>query len=240
MSGTTNNFQLFGPAHIAILCAVPAFAAVLGLLQRRLPPGTSWLRLGFAALILSDSLLYRGYLVERGLLLFPNHLPIELCDVSQVMVIVVLFTLNNPVFDLTYYWALGGASMALLTPDLWEPCPSFGGVQFFIDHGLTVAGTLFLVWSGLARPRAWSVAKAMLGVNIFAAVIGTFDFVFGTNYMYLRAKPASTSLLDAMGPWPWYIAWGEIVALLIFTLLYLPVRRSARKATELEEGKHFV
>jgi uncharacterized membrane protein YwaF len=46
--------------------------------------------------------------------------------------------------DLVYYWVLAGSSMELHTPNLWEPFPSFGTVQFFISHGLTVAGVLYL------------------------------------------------------------------------------------------------
>ncbi len=118
--------------------------------------------------------------------------------------------------------------MALLTPNLWEPFPSFGTVQFFVAHGLIVSGVLFLAWSGLARPRPRSVLRAMLALNVFAACVGAFDFIFKTDYMYLRAKPPNTSLLDVLGPWPWYIAAAEVVALAVFLLLYLPFRQSSR------------
>jgi uncharacterized membrane protein YwaF len=74
----------------------------------------------------------------------------------------------------------------------------------------------------------------MLAVNLFAALVGTFDFVFKTDYMYLRAKPPNTSLLDVLGPWPWYIGAAEIVAFVVFVVLYLPfwIRASdAKNAT---------
>jgi hypothetical integral membrane protein (TIGR02206 family) len=101
-------------------------------------------------------------------------------------------------------------------------------VQFFVCHGLTVAGVLYLVWSGQARPRPWSVARAMIGVNIFAALVGPFDYFYQTNYFYLRSKPANPSLLDFLGPWPVYIVGTEVVALVLFLLLYLPVRQKRK------------
>lgn len=221
----TTNFRLFGPAHLLILGAVPSLAAVLAMIQRKLSPGSRALRIGLATVILLDSFVYYGYLIARGQLAFPDHLPLELCDASLCLVIIALFTLNRVVYDLAYYGALAGATMALLTPNLWEPFPSFSTMQFFVDHGLIVAGALYLVWSKQARPRAGSVARAMLAVNLFAVFVGTFDFLFKTDYMFLRAKPPNTSLLDVLGPWPWYIAVTEVVACGVFLLLYLPFWR---------------
>jgi hypothetical integral membrane protein (TIGR02206 family) len=195
------------------------------MIQRKLSPGSRALRIGLATVILLDSFVYYGYLIARGQLAFPDHLPLELCDASLCLVIIALFTLNRVVYDLAYYGALAGATMALLTPNLWEPFPSFSTMQFFVDHGLIVAGALYLVWSKQARPRAGSVARAMLAVNLFAVFVGTFDFLFKTDYMFLRAKPPNTSLLDVLGPWPWYIAVTEVVACGVFLLLYLPFWR---------------
>jgi hypothetical integral membrane protein (TIGR02206 family) len=162
----------------------------------------------------------------RGWLGFPGNLPLELCDATLCLAVIALLTLNPTVFDLTYYGALAGTSMALLTPDLWEAFPSFSTVEFFVMHGLVVVSVVYLVWSREARPRPGSVWRAMLGVNVYAAAVGTFNFIFKTNYMYLRAKPANPSLLDYLGRWPWYIASSEVVALLLFALLYLPFCRS--------------
>lgn len=225
------NFHLFGAAHLAILAAVVALAGLLAAVQRRLSPQTRWLRDSLGSLLLLDSAIYYGYMAYRGQLTFPDHLPLELCDASLFLTIVALFTLNRTVYDLAYYWALAGATMALLTPNLWEPFPSFGTVQFFVDHGLIVSSVLFLAWSGLMRPRAWSVLRAIVVLNVLAGFIGAFDYFFKTDYMYLRAKPQNASLLDLLGPWPWYIVATEGVALVLFLLLYLPFRRgSAREA----------
>jgi uncharacterized membrane protein YwaF len=62
-------------------------------------------------------------------------------------------------------------------------------------------------------------------LNIFAVLVGTFDFFFKTDYMFLCAKPQTVSALDFLGPWPWYIVTGEGVALGLFLLLYWPFRR---------------
>ena len=70
----------------------------------------------------------------------------------------------------------------------------------------------------------------MLAVNFYAAFAFTFDTVFNTDYMFLRAKPDTVSLLSFLGPWPWYILATEPVALALFLLLYQPFRRPAPSA----------
>jgi len=52
----------------------------------------------------------------------------------------------------------------------------------------------------------------MLALNIYAAFVGAFDALYKTNYMYLRAKPQTDSLLTIFGPWPWYILVSEPLA----------------------------
>jgi hypothetical integral membrane protein (TIGR02206 family) len=162
--------------------------------------------------------------------MFPNHMPLELCDAALWLVVAALLTLSPLAFDLAYYFALAGASMSLLTPNLTAASTLFLSVQFFADHGLLVVAVLYLVWSRQARPRPGSVGRAMLALNLLAALVGAFDFAFGTDYMFLRAKPVTVSALDLLGPWPWYILASEGVALALFLLLYLPFRPAKAKA----------
>jgi len=220
------NLHLFGLVHLLIIAAVPLLAALLVAVQRRFPSASKGLRFGLAVLLFLSSALYYGYLALHGQRMFPDHLPLDLCDASLWLLIIALLTLNPAVFELAYYYGLAGASMSVLTPNLPQSSPALLSVQFFADHGLIVTAVLYLVWSRQARPRRGSVGRAMLAVNIYAAIIGTFDFIFKTDYMFLCAKPQTVSLLTYLGPWPWYILGGEGVAFVLFLLLYLPFRQT--------------
>lgn len=219
------DLSLLGIAHLAILAGVALVGVALALVQRRLQRGTKALRLGIGAVLLAETLAWYAYQLVLRQPLFPDHLPLELCDFTLVLDLAVLFTGSEAVFDIAYYLALAGTSMALITPDLWESFPSLATCQFFFAHGLVVASVLYLAGSGQMRPRAGSVGRAMLVLNLWASVAGGFDARFKTNYMYLLRKPPNASLLNLLGPWPWYIAGAEVLALVLFALLYLPFHR---------------
>jgi hypothetical integral membrane protein (TIGR02206 family) len=115
--------------------------------------------------------------------------------------------------------------MAMLTPDIGAQFPSYIAIKFLLAHGGVVMAILFLVWSKSARPRINSWWKALLWLQVYAGVIGIFNLIFQTNYFYLCQKPASSSLLDYLGPWPWYLVAGEGLAILFFFSLWMPFRR---------------
>src|SRR5215469_937246 len=223
------TFHLFSPAHLAIIAAIPLIAAIFTWIQRRLGRESNIARFVLAGLLFAVTASYYANFILAGQAIFPAHLPLELCDASLWLMIVALLLRKAAVFDIAYFWALAGATMAVLTPNLATPT-YFEAFEFFASHGLTVAAVLYLVWSRQARPRRWSIARAMIGVNIMAVIAGTFDYFYRTDYMFLRAKPAQASLLDFLGPWPWYILSCEFVGLALFVLLYLPFWRGNSQA----------
>jgi len=81
---------------------------------------------------------------------------------------------------------------------------------------------LYLVVGLRIAPRPGSVARTFAITLGYTGFVGIVDALSGANYMFLRSRPASWTLLSVLGPWPWYIASAAGVALLLLAVLDLP------------------
>jgi hypothetical integral membrane protein (TIGR02206 family) len=153
----------------------------------------------------------------EGLIVFPFHL----CDVT---LIVVIWGLLRPkhhfVCELAFFWGLAASTQAVLTPDLSDSFPSFRWISFFLLHGGVVLSSLYLMLRGDLVLRPASVGRAWLATNAYALAAGFLNWQLGTNYGFLARKPVNPSILDYLGPWPYYILSCEGIALALFFLCY--------------------
>jgi len=216
--------------HLALLTAIAAGTIVLAIVSRRSSAARRVSRLALGVGLAVNELIWWGFRYgHEGVHL--HNLPLQLCDVTLWMTVLGCLTLAPAAVEFAYFAGLAGAGMALLTPDLWSPWPSYPAIYFFAAHGGIVAGIAVLVFGGAAPLRAGAIWRAFGMLLGYAALAGMVNAVLKTNYMYLCRKPANASLLDLLGPWPVYLLGGAVLALGLFWLLWLPVRRSSQTAT---------
>jgi len=216
-------FVLFGPTHLATLALVVAAVVLLPAAGRRWPPAVQRrVAVGLALVLVV------GRFVDTALrkLAFgvPIHdqLPLHLCGMLAFVCAWMLWRQSYATFEVAYCWTLAGATQAMLTPDLPVAFPHLGYLTFFANHALLVVAVAWAIGVWGFRPRPRSILVSWLSVNLYAALVAPINLLLDTNYLYLRRKPAGASLLDHFGPWPWYLVTLEVVALVLFALVYLP------------------
>jgi hypothetical integral membrane protein (TIGR02206 family) len=219
--------ELLATEHVGAVVVIAVATAAL-VTAARLHPGrwTTAAARGLAVLLVGAEVGWWTYLAathaSRAELAYA--LPLQLCDAAIFVSALALWLRRQILVEITYFWGLAGTIQAIFTPDLPQHFPTFPFLQYYVAHGGVVAAALFLVLGLGQWPRRHAYIW-MAGLTIaYAAFVGLLDLVTGADYMYLRAKPASATLLDVMGPWPWYMAAAAVVGLALFFILDAPFR----------------
>ena len=219
--------------HVAALAVTTVLAVALPVAARARPG--RWTQLfsrAFGAFLLAWFLAYHIVVLPHGSYELDSDLPLHLTDAVTVVAALALITMRPLLFELTWFWGLAASLQAVLTPDLGadDRFPSFFYWHYFVAHGGAVVAALFLAFGLGLTARRGAVARVFLATVAWAGVAATGNALTGGNYMFLREKPEAPTLLDYMGPWPWYIASAALLALVLFALLDLPFRRRRRAA----------
>lgn len=215
-------FVLFGAGHLVALAATAAVAAGLSQLVRRRPGAGDAVRYGLAAVLLAGVAAFLVAEWRRGTLTPWDFLPLHLCDFLIFVAAFALATRRPFACELLFFWACAGALLAMVTPDVAYGFPDRGFVIFFGFHGAVLTAAVLLTFGLGIRPAPGAPWRVFLLTNAYAAVAGLVNLALGTNFLYLRHKPAARTLLDGLGPWPYYLMAADALALGLFMLLGLP------------------
>jgi hypothetical integral membrane protein (TIGR02206 family) len=218
-------FKLFSPLHSVMLGSICTIGLLIFLFRNNLREKkiNRLFRFGLASFMVLLELSVQTWIIAAGEWSITTSLPLHLCNISLFLSIVMLVSKSYLIYEVTYFWGLGGAVQALLTPDLAGfVLPDFIIYQFFLSHGAIVFACLFMIFAEKYRPAHSSVWKTFIMTNIYAAVIAVFNLATGSNYLYICHKPSSPSLLDFLGPWPWYVLSLEFVLIFMCYLYFSP------------------
>lgn len=183
----------------------------------------------FAMSLLTMEIFYHIWMATTGRWSLSSSLPLELCSISLLVAIALLWTGNRRLYMFVFFAGIGGAIQAIGTPVLDVGFPHFRYFHFFYTHIGIILTALYFTWIKGYRPTFRGIMSTMIVLNILLPFIFFVNRIFDANYMFLRMKPENGSLLDVLGPYPWYILSLEAAAFFIFVLLWLAFRK--RKST---------
>lgn len=227
------EFTAYGTSHLVVLAVFVVGAVLLVWFGRRRPePETRLLGRVLAVLLLVAFGVALAYKLIRPDL--QTSIPLQLCDIAELVAAYALWTRRRWACALTYYWGLVLSSQALATPDIGTPregapdFPSHLFLTFFTLHVLVVWAAIYLTWGLRIRP-SWRTFRFTVGVTLgWVAFTLLFNVLVGTNYGYLNRKPPTASVLDVAGPWPVYVLVEIVVVVAVWALITWPWERRAR------------
>tara|TARA_B100000315_G_C14593817_1_gene597502 strand:+ start:2826 stop:3557 length:732 start_codon:yes stop_codon:yes gene_type:complete len=221
---TYNQFQLYGTPHVVSLLLFTILVIWLPLYARKLSPKVQD-RIG-AILGITVMLSYLSWPILEmigGSFQKELHLPFHLCRFANLALPIVMLNKNYRMYEILFFWGLSGMLQGVLTPDIKEAFPHYHFIRFWLSHQLMIVALIYATVVYKMVPTLKSLWRGFIALNLFLLITIPVNLILDANYFWICGKPPSASLLDYMGPWPWYILTGEFVALAHFSLAYLPV-----------------
>jgi hypothetical integral membrane protein (TIGR02206 family) len=209
--------------HLAGVAVVLTLTGAVTLAARRWPgPWITGVSRVLALLIVLTEPSYWAQQIINHTWSARYDLPLQLSNASEFVSAAALWWRTPFLVELTYFWGFGAVLQALATPDFPEHFPDPAYFRFYVTHGGILLAAVFLTVGLRITPRPGTTVRVFFATIAYTAFVGVVDVLTGGNYMYLRQKPAAGSLLNFMGPWPWYIGAGLILAVIVLTILNAP------------------
>ena len=218
-------FLRFSISHLAVLVlSIFLFIYIPYLINKS--PKSSWVDMvskSLGILLIGNELGWVFYKLSLGHTYWAEFMPFELCTINAyILGIILIFRPSYAIFEVVYFWAMAGTVQGLVTPRLFAGYPHYLFFEYFITHTGIVLATLILIFRYNWKVTWLSLWRALLWLQVPALINLVFDFTFDVNYMFMRALPKVSSVLDYFGDWPWYIFGCEIFALASFIFCLLP------------------
>lgn len=220
---TGKPFALFGASHLAALGVVAAVIAAVWTWQNPTEAAKKRFRYGLAAVLLVDEALIHLWWITAGKWDIQHMLPFHLCALLVYLSSFMLITKNYRVYEFCYFFGIAGATQALLTPDNAPyDFPHWRYFSVFISHGSMVIAAIYMTRVEGLRPTWGSALRAWFILHVYAIPVFILNALIGSDYLFINRPPDTPSLIDMMGPWPYYLIGVEALAILFIVLLYLP------------------
>jgi hypothetical integral membrane protein (TIGR02206 family) len=221
---TGEPFNLFGTGHlIAIAVIILLNLTFIWLRRSQDQKLKDRVRYAIAGMLIISEGSWHIWNIAIGEWTIQTHLPLHLCAVLVWTSLIMLLTKNYHIFEFAYFLGIAGASQAVLTPEAGiYGFPHYRVFQTLTAHGSIVTAAIFMTLVEGYRPYWSSLKRVFIWTNIYMVIVTGINLLIKSNYLYTLHKPKSASLMDFLGPWPWYLLSLEGVALLFCLILYLP------------------
>lgn len=231
---TGGAFVLFGTAHLIGLSLVAAVCLVISLLRERLrgasPRTCTAIRWGLAGLIYLCEGSWQVWMLLTGQWTIQGMLPLWLCSVTSWTMPLLLVFRSQRYYEWAYFMGTIGAALALSTPDLMiYGFPHYRFIEFITLHGALIVAIVYMTVVEGFRPTWKSLPRVILITNLYWLFCALVNRQIGSNYLYTQGKLPTPSLLDVLGPYPWYLLAMEVLGIILCVLMYLPFAISDRR-----------
>jgi len=227
---TYEPFDMFGSEHIFAIVGALVVIIIFPLYAKRYLNKDTQNKIGMLIgwLVFGNYIAWVGLEAIAGTFDVKEHLPVHLCRFTNLAIPLVMVWRSFLAYEILFFWGLSAMLQASFTPDIAAGFPHFHYFRFWLGHQGVILALIYATVVYEIRPTFKSLIKSFIALNIFLVIAAIVNVLMDTNYFWICSKPVNhigeriPTLLDYLGPWPWYILSAEFVALAHFLLAYTP------------------
>ena len=191
----------------------------------RIPPDKRRILMIFLGLLLIlIEVTQQFYLIALGIWDIKRSLPMHFCGLSGILAGIMMLRQNQTGFEFLALIGTPVAIHAILTPQLNHGPLPFLIYKYYISHVGIILVPLFLAVVLGFRVSNKSWYKVILLCQVLFIFIGFSNYLIGSNYMYLAAKPLVNNPM-LLGDWPWYIIGFEFLGFIHILVFFFGYRQ---------------
>ena len=104
----------------------------------------------------------------------------------------------------------------------------FASQSFYVTHFFILFSAVYAFIHFRFRPTKTGFIMSFLLLISLAFVMYFVNNELGTNYLFVNRPPSASTLVDFMGPWPYYIFSIIGIYIALSFILYLPFKRNKK------------
>ena len=219
-------FEIFGTVHLLTILSIVLVSIFLPkLYKNKSDKQISLMRKVVAGIIAAHVIIspYKDLYLLAEPYDWRETIPLHMCDLSEIFL--VWFLLGGPrlLYTCAFFWGLGGATMAILTPDISHHDLDY--IFFMIGHGMIIVGIMYATVTLGNRPYAKDIITvSLITALVLLPIVYVINLILGepANFWYLIAKPEGASLMDVFPDPPYHLLVTTPLAIAVFYLIYMP------------------
>lgn len=178
--------------------------------------------IGFTILYLSH------YLLRFAIYGFDTlMLPFQLCSISMLLAIILIFTKNRTIYAFVLFTGIAGGLISLLIPIIGYDSSYYRYYQYMIAHGILILTPLYSMAVHGFHPSKRETIYAYIMLQIAAKFMLIFNYFLGTDFMFVFLDPVKAEKFPAInnfGGIPLYLILVELATIIWFVLAYFGIK----------------
>jgi len=195
-------------------------------------------RYGLACFMIAWELALHAWQIGNGIWTWADSAPFALCGFSLGLGIYVLFTRSFRVFEIGYFWAIGGVA-SILFPDIPFGPDRFRFYQYMLGHLMFFAMFMYMLFIHEYYPNFQSLKRSMLYLIILVfGFILPLNVFTDANFMFvMEADGTPFEIFEGHG-YPLYLTGVVALGLAVMFAWYLPLKFLAPSSRRHDENSN--